>query len=289
MKLYGELASWWPLLSAPEDYAEEAAFFEGLLRAHAARPVRTLLELGSGGGNNASHLKAHFQLALVDPSPGMLAVSRRLNPECEHVEGDMRSVRLGRTFDGVFVHDAIVYMTTEDDLRAALATAWEHCAPGGAAVFAPDHVRENFRPSTEHGGHDGPERGLRYLAWTWDPDPTDGTYVADYVPVARSRRRCARRARPARRGALQPRDLAPADRRGRIRPERGAVRPLGAGARHLRGVRRPPSGRLTIREPARSRRGRPRMRRARRDVQEPERRSGSQCAVLSGPGQRRSG
>jgi trans-aconitate methyltransferase len=187
MKLYGELASWWPLLSAPEDYAEEAAFFEGLLRAHAARPVRTLLELGSGGGNNASHLKAHFQLALVDPSPGMLAVSRRLNPECEHVEGDMRSVRLGRTFDGVFVHDAIVYMTTEDDLRAALATAWEHCAPGGAAVFAPDHVRENFRPSTEHGGHDGPERGLRYLAWTWDPDPTDGTYVADYAYLLRDR------------------------------------------------------------------------------------------------------
>jgi len=27
LKLYGELASWWPLLSAYQDYAEEAAFF----------------------------------------------------------------------------------------------------------------------------------------------------------------------------------------------------------------------------------------------------------------------
>jgi hypothetical protein len=31
-KLYGELASWWPLLSSPDDYAEEAAFAY-LLRA----------------------------------------------------------------------------------------------------------------------------------------------------------------------------------------------------------------------------------------------------------------
>ena len=79
-----------------------------------------MLELGSGGGNNASHLKRRFQLTLVDRSPEMLAVSRRLNPECEHVEGDMRTVRLGRTFDAVFVHDAIAYITTEDDLRGGV-------------------------------------------------------------------------------------------------------------------------------------------------------------------------
>src|SRR3972149_1508073 len=59
----------------------------------------TVLELGSGGGNNASHMKAHFKLTLVDRSPAMLAVSRALNPECEHLEGDMRTLRLGRGFD----------------------------------------------------------------------------------------------------------------------------------------------------------------------------------------------
>ena len=89
-KLYGELASWWPLLSAPADYAEEAAFLRARSNA-SERPARTLLELGSGGGNNASHLKARFEMALVDPSPGMLDVSRALNPECEHVQGDMRT------------------------------------------------------------------------------------------------------------------------------------------------------------------------------------------------------
>src|SRR3712207_7634231 len=42
---------------------------------------------------------------------------------------------------------SIVYMTTEADLRRAIETAFVHCEPGGAALFAPDHVRENFRPS----------------------------------------------------------------------------------------------------------------------------------------------
>src|SRR5687768_9071191 len=118
-KLYTDLAEWWPLLSAPADYAEEASFYQRQLLNACERVPRTLLELGSGGGNNASHLKARFAMTLVDPSAGMLEHSRRLNPECEHVQGDMRDVRLGREFDAVFVHDAVCYMTTEADVRAA--------------------------------------------------------------------------------------------------------------------------------------------------------------------------
>lgn len=147
-----------------------------------------MLELGSGGGNNASFLKARFEMVLVDRSPGMLAVGRALNPECEHVEGDMRTVRLGRQFDGVFVHDAVCYMTTEDDLRQAIDTAFADCTPGGAALFAPDFLRENFRPGTDHGGYDSPDgtRGLRYLDWTSDPDPSDTTYIVDDAFVLRT-------------------------------------------------------------------------------------------------------
>src|SRR5689334_22739277 len=130
-KLYNELAAWWPLMSSPADYAEEAAFYTNQLLAAGDAPARTLLELGSGGGNNASHMKAHFQSTLAELSPGMLEVSRALNPECEHVQGDMRSVRLGRQFDRVFVHDAVTYMTTLEDLRRAIETAFVHCRPGG--------------------------------------------------------------------------------------------------------------------------------------------------------------
>lgn len=186
-KLYTDLASWWPLLSAPEDYEEEATIYADALRAACTVPPRTLLELGSGGGNNASHMKGRFEeVVLVDSSPGMLAVSRALNPECEHIEGDMRTVRLGRQFDCVFVHDAVCYMTTEDDLRRAIETAFVHCHPGGAALFAPDYVTETFRPGTGHGGHDGNDgRALRYLEWTWDADPRDGRYTVDYAYILR--------------------------------------------------------------------------------------------------------
>lgn len=187
-KLYTELASWMPLLTAPEEYAEEAAFFRQVMNEACSPPPRTLLELGSGGGNNASHLKAHFQMTLTDLSPAMLAVSRALNPECEHVEGDMRTLRLGRTFDTVFVHDAIEYMTSEADLKAAMLTAYTHCRPGGVALFAPDDTRESFAPATEHGGYDGGDgRSLRYLEWNYDPDPSDDLCVADFVCLLRER------------------------------------------------------------------------------------------------------
>ena len=184
-KLYGELASWFHLLSSPPDYAEEAEFARKLLTETGAAPPGTVLELGSGGGNNASHLKEHFQMTLVDLSPGMLDLSRALNPDCEHMIGDMKTLRLGREFDAVFVHDAIMYMTTENDLGRALETAFRHCKPGGAAVFMPDVVRETFVSLTTHGGHDGESRGIRYIEWTFDADPSDTTYTVDFAYLLR--------------------------------------------------------------------------------------------------------
>jgi SAM-dependent methyltransferase len=182
-KLYQEYADWWPLLSAPEEYVEEATEYARLILRASNGQARKVLELGSGGGNNASHMKASFDLTLVDRSPQMLEVSRALNPECEHVEGDMRWVRLGRTFDAVFVHDAIAYILTEEDLVAVFATAYEHTKPGGVSLFVPDYVTETFEAATDHGGHDGPDRSLRYLEWTWDPDPNDTTHRMDLTYV----------------------------------------------------------------------------------------------------------
>jgi SAM-dependent methyltransferase len=182
--LYGELASWFHLVTPPEDYAVEGPYYAAAL-AGATDPAATLLELGCGGGNNASFLKARFACTLTDLSPAMLEQSRRLNPECEHLVGDMRTLRLGRTFDAVFVNDAIMYLTTEADLRRAVETAFVHCRPGGAALFVPDLVRETFRPRTDHGGQDGQGRSLRYLEWTWDPDPSDTSYVTELVYALR--------------------------------------------------------------------------------------------------------
>lgn len=181
MKMYGALATYWPLLSPPEEYAEEAAFYWRVLQGERREPITSVLELGSGGGNNAFHLKAHAALTLVDPAEDMLAHSRRINPECEHVVGDMRDLRLGRQFDAVFVHDAVCYMATGVELRMAMDTAFAHCRPGGVVLFCPDYVTETFREATDCGGHDTDGIRFRYLEWTHDPDPFDSTYIADYV------------------------------------------------------------------------------------------------------------
>jgi ubiquinone/menaquinone biosynthesis C-methylase UbiE len=180
-RLYRDLANWFHLLTTPEDYAAEAAFFRRVIIENSRIPVKTVLEMGSGGGNNASHLKPYFKLTLTDLSENMLDISYKLNPECEHIQGDMRNLRLGRQFDAVFVHDAISYMTTEEDLAATIETAFIHCKPGGAALFCPDYIREKFTSKTRHGGHDKGNRGLRYLEWTFDPDTSDTSYIVEFA------------------------------------------------------------------------------------------------------------
>ena len=186
MHMYSDLAPWFHLLTHPSDYGDEAAFVSRVVDDVGDGESHTLLELGSGGGNNASHLKARFACTLTDLSPEMLALSRTLNPECEHLEGDMRTLRLDRTFDVVFIHDAISYLTTEEDLRAAIEAAFVHVRPGGVVILTPDATTEIFKPDTDHGGHDGDDgRSLRYLEWTHAPEPGGSTYVTDYAIVAR--------------------------------------------------------------------------------------------------------
>jgi hypothetical protein len=183
--LYRELVPWYRLVDPPADHADEAASYQAALERAASGPAETLLELGAGAGHNASHLKRRFRCTLTDLSEPMLALSRELNPECEHALGDMRTLRLGRTFDAVLVHDAVMYITNEEDLLAAARTAFLHTRPGGAALFAPDYVSETFLEKTDLiAGADG-GRALRALEWSWDPDPSDGTFVTEFAFLLR--------------------------------------------------------------------------------------------------------
>lgn len=181
LRMYSDLAGWWPLLSPPSHYVEEAADLLPDILETSDRPPETLLELGSGGGSLAYHFKHRLRMTLTDISPDMLANSRTTNPECEHIVGDMTALDLGRVFDVVLIHDAIMYATTPEAVKATLQTAARHCRGGGAIVVVPDHVRETFQPEVETGGEDGSDgRGLRYIQWTWDPDPADTTYEVAY-------------------------------------------------------------------------------------------------------------
>jgi methyltransferase family protein len=185
-RLYTDLAPLWPQVSPPENYADEARHWRDALREHLGAGRHRLLELGVGGGNNLSHLTAECDAEAVDLSPGMLEHSRRLNPSVLHHVGDMRSVRLGRAFDAVIAHDAISYLTTEDDLRATFATAAAHLRRGGLLLVAPDWTRESF-PGASTSLHEprGPQGAVRFLQYVHDPDPADTTIEAVYAFMIR--------------------------------------------------------------------------------------------------------
>lgn len=184
LSLYSSLAKWWPLVSDPKHYEEEAALYLDILAAN-CKPLSKVLELGSGGGNNASHLKKHFSMTLVDLYPEMIEVSRKLNPECVHIVGDMRKIQLEQEFDAVFVHDAINYMANEEELFKTILNCANHCRSGGVVLIVPDFFKESFKSTTSHGGGDSNGSGVRYLDWIYDPDPDDSSYTSSMVYIVR--------------------------------------------------------------------------------------------------------
>ncbi len=173
-KMYTELAEYWTLFSDPAEYATEAADWRDVLRDHLGPGRHRVLDLGVGGANNLSHLVDEFDAVGVDASAEMLGQARKLIPGLETHVGDMRTVRLGQTFDAVLIHDAISYMTTEADLSATFATAAEHLRPGGVLIVAPDWIAEAFAPpvldcSTRSAGG----VTVSFFEYTHDPDPSD--------------------------------------------------------------------------------------------------------------------
>ena len=152
----------------------------------ATPPATTLLELGAGAGHNALFMKRRFRCTLTDISPEMQTLSREINAECEHILGDMRTLRLDRQFDAVFVHDAVCYITSIEDLRRVAETAFVHTRPGGGALFAPDYVRERFEEKSSLLSADTGTRSLRGIEWAWDPDPEDTHYRVDYSFILRN-------------------------------------------------------------------------------------------------------
>ncbi len=179
-RLYDDLAWLWPLLSPPEHYESEAAVLLDLIDRHGKRAKGerySVLELGAGGGHTLVHLANRFDCTAVDLSEPMLANCKKLVPEAETIVGDMRSVRLGRTFSAVFIHDAIDYMLCEEDVRKALQTAAVHLEPGGLCAVAPTYIRDEFVDGdVADDGTTTDAQDLTYFTYVHDPDPNDNTF-----------------------------------------------------------------------------------------------------------------
>lgn len=136
MSVFAAYSRYYDLLYRDKDYAAEARYVHELVQQHHPG-ARSMLDLGCGTGRHAELLGKHgYALAGVDLSEEMLKVARATNPGLHFVQGDVRSVRLGKTFDVVAsLFHVMSYQTTNQDLRAALDTIREHLAPGGIFVF----------------------------------------------------------------------------------------------------------------------------------------------------------
>ena len=189
--LYTDLAWLWPMWGdAATEYAHYCQHVTCLIRQHAKRPVATLLDIGCGGGKNVLNLKREFQVTGLDLSPAMLAQAKELNPDCTFVEGDMRTCRLGRTFDSVLMDDAISHMSCQTDFAAALSTAHAHLNPGGVLIATPDVTIETFeqnKTTTTRATRNGLD--VVFVENVYDPDPTDEQYETTILYLIREQDR----------------------------------------------------------------------------------------------------
>jgi len=114
-----------------------ADFYLDLARRMGAR---SLLDIGCGTGTVTRGIVAGTGCSAVgvDPAAPMLAVARRktTTEAVEWIEGDARTVRLGRVFDLIIMTGhAFQGFVSAEDQAALLATFAAHLAPDGHFAF----------------------------------------------------------------------------------------------------------------------------------------------------------
>ncbi len=79
----------------------------------------SVLDLGCGGGSPVALNMAARGLRVtgVDASPTLVSLCRDRRPDQEWVVADMRSLLLGRRFDGVLAWDSFFHLNPEDQRR----------------------------------------------------------------------------------------------------------------------------------------------------------------------------
>lgn len=188
-RLYKDLAWTWPIISPPKDYIKESEKLKDIILTYSKIPVKTLLNLGCGGGHVDWVLKKYFEITGIDISRDMLRLAKKLNPHVTYLYGDMRKVRLKKHFDAVLIHDSINYIQTKKDLRSAFRTGFVHLKPGAVLItFAEEYglIEQNkIRFST----HKKDNVEITFIEHYHDPDRRDTTFEGTFIYFIRKNKK----------------------------------------------------------------------------------------------------
>lgn len=124
-----------------KDYEGEVDAIAQNLKLCGAELGSRVLDLGCGTGRHCEVLaRRGCEVVGVERSADMLALARARVAESggavQFVEGDVRTARIGQTFDTALMMFAVLgYQQTNADALAAIATARAHLSPGGMFAF----------------------------------------------------------------------------------------------------------------------------------------------------------
>jgi ubiquinone/menaquinone biosynthesis C-methylase UbiE len=187
-RLYTDLAWIWPVWGGVEEYRPESEDAARMIMEFSRIEPKTILDITCGGGKNDFTLKKHFKVTGLDASEEMLENARKLNQECEYLQGDMRDFNLGRKFDAVYINDGIVYVTTAEDLGKVFASCARHLKNGGVMITIAEKFKGNFKQNeTRVFNSESDEPQIIYIENNYDPDPEDTVYETTFVYLIREK------------------------------------------------------------------------------------------------------
>lgn len=108
----------------------------------------TVLDLGCGAGAPvALHMvECGIRVTGVDSSPTLISLCCERLPDQEWMVGDMRTLSLGRIFDGILAWDSFFHLTYEDQRRMFTIFA-SHAAASALLMFNSGPTHGESTPS----------------------------------------------------------------------------------------------------------------------------------------------
>jgi SAM-dependent methyltransferase len=140
----------------PEPNDETPTMCRRLFTRYLAQPPRSILDIGCGTGRDLDSLSKQCPDCWgVDYLPEMVEYARTQRPRLHIQVGDMRSIRLGRSFDVVMcMGSAFMYALTDADINQTLDTFAAHSHPGTLLILDINNAAGflgggHFKPTSE--------------------------------------------------------------------------------------------------------------------------------------------